>query len=348
MEHSSLNTNPLHFVVEANIPYIRGVLEPYGTVSYLAAGAIDRAAVANADAVIVRTRTRCNEALLSGSRLQLVATATIGTDHIDLPWCAANGIEVVNAPGCNAPAVAQYVMASLATLANRPLNQYVLGIVGVGHVGKIVERWARKLDMQVLVCDPPRQRAEGGNGWSTLAEIAAKCDAITFHTPLNRDGDDRTFHIVDAGFFSSLRRAPIVVNAARGPIVDTPALVEALKDGTVSHAVIDTWEKESDIDAALLALADIATPHIAGYSAEGKMRATRMVLDAVSRKFGLPQLAMPGEHPLPVADEVTVPGVLASYNPLADTTALRANPAAFEALRNNYPLRHEPRQARND
>lgn len=338
----------LHFVVEANIPYIHGVLEPYGTVDYLRAEAIDADAVRDADAVIVRTRTRCDEALLKGSKVKIVATATIGTDHIDLAWCAANGITVANAPGCNAPAVAQYVLASVATLMNRPISQHTIGIVGVGHVGRIVERWARGMNMNVMLCDPPRQRAEGGSQWHTLDQLASRCDIVTFHTPLTRTGQDSTWHMADQAFFDSLKRAPIIINAARGAVADNAALVRAIEQGQVSHAVVDTWENEPCLLPALLERADIATPHIAGYSAQGKMRATRMALDAVSQCLGLPKLVMPGETPAPVPDQVTVKGLLSSYDPMADTRALRQHPDRFEQLRNNYALRNEPAAGRND
>ena len=143
-------------------------------------------------------------------------------------------------------------------MANRPFSQYTLVIVGVGHVGYIVEKWAKAFDMRVLVCDPPRERAEGGDGWSSLDRIAAESDIITFHTPLTKDGDDATWHMADASFFDKLRRAPIIINSARGPVVDTEALIEALDSGKVSKAVIDCWEGEPAISTELLRRAAIA------------------------------------------------------------------------------------------
>lgn len=334
----------MHIVVEKNIPYIKGLLEPYGSVEYLGAGEIGPDQVKDADALFVRTRTRCDAALLGGSKCGFVATATIGTDHIDMPWCRDRGIEVANAPGCNAPAVAQYVMSSIMHLSNRPVHQYAIGIVGVGHVGRIVEQWARKLDMTVFLCDPPRQKAEGGDQWSTLEEIAEKCDIITFHTPL----DDTTRHMADERFFKSLRRAPMIINAARGPVVDNAALVEALDLGLVHHAVIDCWEGEPGISPALLGRSAIATPHIAGYSREGKARATRMALDAFCRHFGLPPIEMEFEAPQGAPASVTPRAVIASYNPLHDTAELKAHPERFEELRNTYSLRSEVGAAKID
>lgn len=342
MDTNALSSQKLHFVVEENIPYMRGTLEPYGTVEYLSSDAITHAVAERADAVLVRTRTRCDAALLQDTPVRLVATATIGTDHIDLPWCEAHGIRVANAPGCNAPAVAQYVLTSVATLINRPISEYRIGIVGVGHVGTIVERWALSLGMDVMRCDPPRQRAEGGEGWYSLEELAEKCDIITFHTPLTRSGEDSTYHLADASFFAKCRRAPIIINAARGPVVETRALIDAICSGMVYQAVIDTWEGEPAISRELLRYTTIATPHIAGYSRQGKMRATRMVLDAVSETFGLPHIEFEGEEPTPVMKRVKVPQLLWSYDPYIDDNALRSDPEAFERLRDTYNLRPEP------
>lgn len=329
----------LNIVVEANIPFIKGALEPYGNVRYLPAEAITPETVEDADALFVRTRTRCDAALLDSSRCRFVATATIGTDHIDLPWCESRGIEVANAPGCNAPAVAQYVFSSIAAVKGPDLSGLKMGIVGVGNVGSIVSRWAPQLGMRVMLNDPPRQLAEGGRGWCALDEIAAEADIITFHTPL----DSTTRHIVNSGFISSLRCRPVLINAARGPIVDTPALIDGLIDGKVSHAIIDCWEGEPQISSYLLSLADIATPHIAGYNHEGKVRATRMALDAFGRHFGLPRLPMTEPEPAPAAATVTLDDITAGYDPMADTRALKASPTSFEALRNHYPIasRHD-------
>lgn len=338
----------LKIIVERNIPFMSGLLEPYAEVRYLAAQEITSEAVRDADAIVVRTRTRCDAALLAGSRCKLVVTATIGMDHIDIGWCASHGISVANAPGCNAPAVAQYVFASLESVINRPIGQYSLGVVGAGHVGSIVEQWARSLDMKVLVCDPPREKAEGGDGWSSLEDIARQCDIITFHTPLTRNGEDATWHLADGRFFASLDRAPIVVNSARGPIVDTAAMVSALDCGLVGAAVIDCWEGEPEISRDLLRRAAIATPHIAGYSYEGKVRATRMALDALSSFFGFPKIAMAVEAPCGIPCEVKPLAVLDSYDPHADSEALKASPGSFEKLRDGYDYRHEVTGCRID
>ncbi|MDE6239349.1 MAG: 4-phosphoerythronate dehydrogenase [Muribaculaceae bacterium] len=331
----------LNFVIERNVPFIAGLLEPYANITYLAADEFTPATVKDADALIVRTRTHCDAALLAKSKCRFIGTATIGTDHIDSQWCEANGITVINAPGCNAPAVAQYVFGSIMQVANRPLNQYTIGIVGVGHVGSIVERWAKGLGMNVMVCDPPRMRAEGGDQWSSLAEIAEKADIITFHTPLIREGDDATYHIADDNFFASLRRSPVIINSARGAICDTDALIRAIDNGWVSAAVVDCWEGEPDISLELLKRAAIATPHIAGYSHDGKVRATQMILDAITTFFYLPRVTTSAATPKAVARTVKPLTIAESYNPLVDTIALKNDPSAFETLRNNYRYRSE-------
>lgn len=337
--------NPLKIIVERNVPFL-DVLGQVAQVKYLPYADITPNAVRDADALVVRTRNRCDASLLEGSSVSFIATATIGTDHIDLQWCASHGIGVANAPGSNAPGVGQYVFSSLMRIINRPLRQYRLGIVGVGNVGSIIERWARGMDMQVMLCDPFRQTAEGGDCWHSLDEIAAECDIITFHTPLTRSGEHPTWHLADEAFFNSLRRAPIIINSARGAVVDNRAWAEAIRAGIAGPAIIDCWENEPAISPELLSLAAIATPHIAGYSLQGKQRASQMALTALCRHFGLPAMSITDAdgHPIevaPCAETITEYIALDGYNPLDDTAALRSNPSAFESLRNNYVLRPE-------
>lgn len=333
----------MNIIVESHIPFIHGVLEPYGTVTYLPAGEITPAVMSGADALFTRTRTRCNAALLDGSPCRFIATATIGTDHIDLDYCRGRGIEVANAPGCNAPAVAQYVMASIFRhIGDADPCALTLGIVGVGHVGKIVERWARALGFRVLLCDPPRALAEGADGFTELTELLKESDIITIHTPLTSSGPYATRGLVNPATIALMERRPLLINAARGPIADNAAIADALASGALSGAVIDCWENEPAIDRRLLAMAETATPHIAGYSREGKLRATRMALDAFSRHFGLPPIAMGEPDPGPGAEAPSREEILATYDPGADTEALRSAPENFEKLRNNYDYRPEP------
>lgn len=307
----------------------------------LPAPAIDRAAVKDADALIVRTRTRCGAPLLEGSAVKTVATATIGTDHIDLDWCTANGITVRNAPGCNAPGVALYVWASMLRNGFRP-SESILGVVGMGHVGSIVAQWGRRLGAEVLVCDPPRREAGHADvKYLPLEEVLRRCDAVTLHTPLTRSGDHPTFHLINDESLACLKPGAILVNAARGEVCDTQAVVKAIRDRRIGKAIIDTWEGEPEPDPTLLALADVATCHIAGYSVEGKQRATRMALEAVRDTLGvevdLSGLCGPYEEPT----ELTPERITAAYDPAEMTASLKAAPASFETLRNSYPLHSE-------
>ncbi len=350
----------MKILIESHIPFIGGALDDLGEVVRLAPDEFTPDTVADADALIVRTRTRCDASLLSRSKVRFVATATIGTDHIDLSWCAANGITVVSAPGCNAPAVAQYVWASILRLLPS-LDGKTIGIVGLGHVGSIVAGWGRRLGVRVLACDPPRERRDfgwntanpyeaGGEPFVSLGQISREADIVTFHTPLIRDGEDMTLHMASHEFFRSLSRKPIIINAARGAVADNTALVEALKEGAVSAAVMDCWEGEPSISPELLELAAVATPHIAGYSIEGKQRASAACVAALRRFAG--QEAMAGTiGEIPAVSVYTESGhmdpvlfaqrITESYDPFVDTACLRADKSAFEALRNNYNLRHE-------
>lgn len=334
---------PLDIVVEDRIPYIRGVLEPAGNVSYLPAGAITPEVMRSADALITRTRTRCDSRLLDDSRCSFIATATIGTDHIDLPYCLSRGITVANAPGCNAPAVAQYVMAAILAAHHENIRGLTIGIVGVGHVGSIVERWARAMGMDVMRCDPPRAIAGDEGPWHTMDDIARQADVITFHTPLTRGGQHPTYHLASFEFLGSLRRKPMIINAARGPVISTQALLEAGVSGKVGPMVIDCWEGEPQIDLSLLEATFIATPHIAGYSREGKIRATAMAVDAFARHFGVKVNPLPVAIPAAPPVAVTSDDILSTYDILADDSALRSCPDAFESLRNSYHLRPEPK-----
>lgn len=334
-------------LIESHIPYIKGLLESVASVRYLEPEAFTPEAVAQADALVVRTRTRCDAALLDGSRVRHIATATIGTDHINLDYCRTHGITVSNAAGCNAPAVAQYVLASIATMMRRhgslQPRDICLGVVGVGHVGSIVARFAEQCGMRVLRCDPPRQQAGHPGPFHSLDTIAKSCNVITFHTPLTRDGDCPTWHLCDARFLQSLRQPLMLVNSARGPVMDTGQVLAYASAHPETALAIDCWEGEPDINRQLMRRALIATPHIAGYSAQGKTRATAMAVEALCRHYGwhisVPQV--PATMPAAGARNVSLSKIAASYDPAADTAALKAAPDAFERLRNTYRLRDE-------
>lgn len=333
-------------IVDNKIPYIREAIERIADeVVYVPGAEFTPALVRDADALIIRTRTQCNRALLEGSRVKFIATATIGFDHIDVDYCREAGIVWQNCPGCNAGSVEQYVHAVLLLLKRQKglvLEGACLGIVGVGHVGSRVERMARSLGMRVLRNDPPRAD-QGEAGFVDLATLARECDVITFHTPLHREGIYRTFHLADAAFFEGLQRCPFILNTSRGEVIETSALLQALQQGQIREAVIDTWEHEPDISLDLLNRVFLGTPHIAGYSADGKSNATRMALEALCRFFQVEadfQIVPPA---LPEREYASDPetAFLQAYNPMTDSEALKAAPEKFEYFRGNYPLRRE-------
>ena len=378
----------LRLVIDDKIPFIREAAARLGECIFLPGAAITADDVREADVLITRTRTQVNRALLEGSKVQLVVTATIGHDHIDKAYLAEKGIAWHNCPGCNARSVAQYVRNSLWIAAaegcfgaNRPttdknldnlphstahnvacskafdptsasfcatLRGLTVGIVGVGHVGTAVAEILAAEGCRVLRCDPPKGEPH------TLADLAREADVISLHTPLTFEGEHATFHLADRAFFESLQRCRVFVNAARGECANTAAVEWALSEGKIRAAVIDTWENEPHISASLLRAALIATPHVAGYSADGKANGTRMSLEAVARHFGLdahfviPAPALPAEFSygaLPTTLTHRLPeralAQLRLYNPLTDTERLRAAPEDFEQQRGNYPLRRE-------
>ena len=336
----------MRVIVDSHIPHIHSLIEPYAQVLYLEPGDICRDAVREADALVVRTRTRCDASLLDGSRVRFIGSATIGTDHIDLDYCAHHGISVHNAPGCNAPAVAQWIFCAIdAWMHERGMSRpegLTLGVVGVGHIGSIVARWGRELGFNVLLNDPPlaaqcyqRDGSLDDIFFSPLDELQRRCDIITFHTPLTRSGQWPTWHLCDRAFLNSLDHCRLVIDAARGPIADNAALLDWHGD-----VALDCWENEPTISCPLLEKAIVATPHIAGYSTEGKQRGTAMMLAALNQFYGwdipVPVIAAPAAG----AARVTLDGIASSYDILADTAALKTDPSAFESLRNHY--RHRP------
>lgn len=329
----------MKIIADSAIPFLRGVLEPWAEVCYLPGSQIAPQDVVNADALVIRTRTRCDGRLLAGSRVRLIATATIGFDHIDTAWCAANGIRVATAAGCNARGVLQWVGAVLAYLARsqgwQPA-QRTLGIVGVGHVGSLVREYARMWGFRVVCCDPPREEREHC-GFRPLAELAREADIITFHTPL----DDTTRHMADSALFEQMKPGAVVLNSSRGEVVDGEALLQS------GHScVLDVWEHEPNLDPALLGHTLLATPHVAGYSEQGKAMATAMSVATLARFFGLPltewypsEAAPPAPRPITWQELCTT--IRGAYDIEAESRGLKAQPADFERMRDHYPYRRE-------
>lgn len=334
----------MKIVIDEKIPFLKDMLQNLGYDVLSKAGTeISRADVADAEALFVRTRTKCNSDLLEGSSVRFIGTATIGYDHIDSDYCRKNGIVWKNASGCNAGAVLQYVQSAIYewTPCVKGLS---IGVVGVGEIGSRVAEWASRAGMIVYKNDPPKAMQCAGE-FVSLEEIAEKCDIITFHPTLERGGDFPTYHLADKRFFNSLKKCGLFINASRGEVVDNMALLDALNESKISAAAIDVWENEPVINKELLEKAFIATPHIAGYSAEGKMNATRIVLDAFLGFIGydgtidIEPLPMP-ENEIVASDEREA--FLSVYSPLTDTRMLKEKPCDFENLRNNYKLRREP------
>lgn len=336
----------MKIIVDNKIPYIHEAVEQIADeVVYLPGSGFTAGDVRDADALVIRTRTRCNRELLEGSKVKFIATATIGFDHIDVDYCDEAGIVWKNCPGCNAGSVEQYLHSVLLLLKRRKgvrLEESCLGIVGVGHVGSRIQRMAEALGMRVLLNDPPRAD-RGETGFVDLSVLARECDIITFHTPLNRNGKYKTFHLADADFFVGLQRKPFIVNTSRGEVMETLALLDALKTGRIRDAVIDTWENEPDIHPDLLQKVFLGTPHIAGYSADGKSNATRMALEELCNFFHIQADFKIVPPALPYMDYSSDPeeAFLQVYDPTRDSDALKRHPEEFEHLRGNYPLRRE-------
>ena len=349
----------MKIVCDNKIPFLRGALEPYAEVVYLPGAETDAAVVKDADGIITRTRTRCDASLLEGSQVKAIATATIGFDHIDTAWCEANGIAWSNAPGCNSWSVKQYISSVLAVLAQRhglKLDTLTLGVVGVGNVGSKVAEVGRAFGMRVLLYDPPRARAEGQGAFTDLDTLLAESDIVTLHVPLTRAGEDATWHLFDAARLARMRASQKLINSSRGPVVDNAALKDALKRHKLKGGVLDVWEGEPDLDRELIDLLDITTPHIAGYSADGKANGTTMSVRYLASKLGLPLTDWSASGiPAPeqalefcvdaegkTVQEVLSEAVLHTYDVRRDSDALRAAPSDFERLRGDYWVRREP------
>ncbi|MCQ2068461.1 MAG: 4-phosphoerythronate dehydrogenase [Bacteroidaceae bacterium] len=348
----------MKIICDSHIPFLNGVLEPYADVVYLPGNAITRDDVLDADALIVRTRTRCDARLLEGTKVRFIATATIGFDHIDTVWCQSNGITWTNAPGCNSLSVQQYMGSLLVGMArhfNFECREKTLGVVGVGNVGGKVARLAALLGFRVLLCDPPRARREGTGGFVTLDEIIERSDIITCHVPLTFEGQDSTYHLFDDSRLARMSSSQILINTSRGEVVDGKALKQVLQNRSIKAASLDVWENEPDIDPELLGLLFSGTPHIAGYSLDGKATGTAMCVQALGQFFDLPcgnwevnDIPAP-DQPLEFSvdasvkkpQEVLGDAILHTYNIMDDCSRLKADISGFERQRSEHPVRRE-------
>ncbi len=347
----------MKIIADDKIPYLKGALESFAEVIYLPGNKTTPEIVKDADALITRTRTICNENLLKDSKVKFIATATIGYDHIDTEYCQKAGIEWTNAPGCNAESVNQYIVSALFSWSMRKRNDLAgktIGVVGVGQVGSRVAKTCEILGMRVLLNDPPRERREGPGKFVSLKTIQEKADIISFHVPLNMEGIDKTFHMVNASFLQNLTKKPLIINSCRGEVFNTKDTINASKTEDISGIIIDCWENEPDLNHDLLNVVDYGTPHIAGYSKDGKANGTKMSVQAISRFFNLGiDNWEPEKIELPKNTIIRIDGnqrrkksilaeaILSTYDIENDDEALRESPHLFEKLRGDYPVRRE-------
>ncbi len=343
----------IKILVDSDIPYIKGILEPYFDVRYVAGKSVTHSDIKECKALITRTRTMCNQALLADSSVEFIGTASIGCDHIDLNYCKDNSIEVTTAAGCNARAVLQWVMAVVAQFDKKRYfdpPKTTIGVIGVGNVGREVAQSFKAMGFEVLMCDPPRALAESDFEIhnTPLNHLLASSDIITIHTPLTYYGEYATHNLIDSHNISKIKQGAVLINAARGGVINQQQLKAAILEQRLAHTAIDTWESEPDIDLGLLEIVDIATPHIAGYSAQGKANATSMIVRAIARKYDIIELL--AWYPSSIAQVAQTTEMSWSnirrivplyYDVELDSNNLKQNPERFEFLRNNYNYRTE-------
>lgn len=355
----------MNILCATNMPFAKEAFGTLGSVRILEGRNIGATDVREVELLALRSTTKVNRALLAGSRVRFVGTATIGTDHLDIPYLEEAGIRWCFAPGCNANSVAEYVTAALLLLAHRHgfrLEGRTIGIIGIGNVGRRLVQKMAALGLRVLMNDPPRERAGDGGPYVPLAELLAASDIVSVHVPLTREGPDRTWHMADASFFRHMKRGSIFLDAARGAVVDTPALLDAIASGHIAHTLLDTWEGEPVCRRDILQAVDLATPHIAGHSFEGKVMGTVLVYREACRFLGVPsdwshEALMPpppvpelrvnvgGRHDEAVLHEV----IRQVYDIEADDRRFRASAVSddaergrgFDRLRKDYPERRE-------
>ncbi|MDP2747752.1 4-phosphoerythronate dehydrogenase PdxB [Pseudomonas sp.] len=353
----------MRIVADENIPLLDEFFAGFGEIRRLPGRSIDAAAVADADLLLVRSVTQVDRALLDGSPVKFVGTCTIGTDHLDLDYFQQAGITWASAPGCNARGVVDYVLGSLLVLAEQQgvdLASRTYGVIGAGQVGSRLLKVLRGLGWRVLVCDPPRQAAEDGD-FVSLQQVLDECDVISLHTPLERLGEHPTYHLFDHARLAALKPGSWLINASRGAVVDNQALRELLTQRSDLQVVLDVWEGEPQADVELAALCRIATPHIAGYSLDGKLRGTAQIYQALCQHLGVaPSVELAQLMPAAWLSDLTVDASAdpawalaticrAVYDPRRDDADFRRSlqgdaamrSAAFDGLRKHYPMRRE-------
>ncbi|KFX69175.1 erythronate-4-phosphate dehydrogenase [Pseudomonas taeanensis MS-3] len=353
----------MRIVADENIPLLDEFFAGFGEIQRLPGRAIDRAAVADAQILLVRSVTRVDKTLLEGSAVRFVGTCTIGTDHLELDYLQQAGIGWANAPGCNARGVVDYVLGSLLVLAELQgvsLSTRTYGVIGAGQVGARLVEVLRGLGWRVLVCDPPRQAEEGGD-FVSLEQVMTECDVLSLHAPLEREGEHATHHLFDAARLAQLKPGCWLINASRGAVLDNAALRDLLTRRADLQVVLDVWEGEPQVDIELAKLCRIATPHIAGYSLDGKLRGTAQVYQAACQRLSVtPTLSLDELMPAPWLSELSLDASAdpawalamvcrAVYDPRRDDADFRRSllgsvverRAHFDLLRKHYPARRE-------
>ena len=354
----------MKIISDANIPFVAECFSSIGEVKVVGGREITPGIVSDADVLLVRSITPVGADLLTGSKVRFVATATIGFDHIDVDFLRQNNIGFASAPGSNANSAAEYVIAGLLEIGRKyeiDLEEKSIGIIGVGNVGSRVAKKCAALGMQIYLNDPPLQRETGEGKYLPLDELFA-CDFITLHTPLTFEGVDKTYHLADEKFFKSLKERCVFVNASRGGVVDSEALKRAIRSGRLRAVVLDVWENEPNIDIELLEMVDISTPHIAGYSLDGKITGMIMIYKAVCEYFGLEaEFEIEDFLPEPAVRRLRIDpntdneqaalanAVQKIYDVREDDVRLRRicekavekRGEFFDGLRKNYPIRRE-------
>ena len=341
----------MKIVCDNKVRFLDGVFNNIADIEFVAGREISADTVKDADALIVRTRTICNEQLLKGSNVKFIGTATIGYDHIDTQYCEQNNIFWTNAPGCNSGSVCQYIASVLVCLSSHfgyDLKTKTLGVIGAGHVGAKVVNAARLMGMKVLVNDPPLQLS--GNKdfeFCTLDYLLQHSDIVDIHVPYSTSGEFATHHLCDKVFLAKMKPGAVVINSSRGAVADNAAVLDALEINKIATAVLDVWEGEPDINLQLLDKVFIGTPHIAGYSVDGKANATMQIVRSLSKFFNLgldlwtPDTRQYQGVCLDYANVDDPKSVLHSYNVMYDSIKLKSSPDKFEYFRENYPVRRE-------
>jgi len=351
-------------IADVNIPFVKDCFSSIGEVEVFGGREITPDVVGDADCLLVRSVTRVDSDLLAGSKVRFVGTTTIGFDHIDVEYLARNNVDFASAQGSNANSVAEYVIAALLSVGkkhNIELAGKSIGVIGVGNCGSRVVRKCAALGMKVFLNDPPLQRQTGDAKYLPIEELY-DCDFITLHTPLTFEGDDKTFHLADEKFFELLKANCVFINTSRGGVVETPALKKTIDSGKLKAVVLDVWESEPNIDNELLRMVDIGTPHIAGYSLDGRIAGMIMIYKAVCEYFGveakfdvesfLPEAGVPQLKIDPNSgdeQDVLREAVERIYRISEDDSKLRQIldvPAErrgefFDSLRKNYSVRRE-------